>query len=745
MAAAVVCAALLIAPAHALAAGPPQIAAAWVEQVTATGASMRMELNPNGLSTQYWFEYITDATYQANPPGNRFAGALKTTVGTTSGVSFIAVSPTLGKALTPATAYHYRPVAANSQGTVVGEALEHVLVTKEAVGKAFVLPDDRAWEMVSPADKGGGAIAAPGELFGGGDLQAASGGGAVTYGSGSSFANPAGAPPVSQYISRRSPDGWSTENVSPPLEAAAYGDRPDGAPYRVFSTDLARGLLSGGLACRGGLEGCPAPNMPLPGSGAPDDYMAYYLREAGSFSSLLGAADVGHSSLAPAQLEVALAGASPDLSHVVLSSCAALTGDAVEVPGEPGRCDAEAQNLYDFSAAGPRAVNLLPGATVTAPGAALAAPIGAVSGDGSRIYWTDGADLYLREGGETVALDEGAGGVLQTATPDGAFAFFTKAGKLFRFDAAAGTSADLTPAGGVLGVLGASADGDTVYFQDGAGLQRWHAGATTTVAAGAGAAMASDYPPATGTARVSDSGEQIAFLSKAALTGFDNVDAETKLPDAELYLYDASAGEAGELFCASCNPSGERPQGPASIPGAQVNGSTVAYRPRVLSSNGTRLFFETADAVSEKDTNHAVDVYEWEPQGVDDCGRTFGCATPISNPTGSGATFVDASANGDDVFFLTADSLVPQQDPGSIDVYDARVGGGLAEPEGSIVCVGDACQGLPGEPEDPTPGTLVPNPGNPPLQMFGPKKRKHLPHGHRRHRRKHRHKGGRGR
>lgn len=43
-----------------------------------------------------------------------------------------------------------------------------------------------------------------------------------------------------------------------------------------------------------------------------------------------------------------------------------------------------------------------------------------------------------------------------------------------------------------------------------------------------------------------------------------------------------------------------------------------------------------------------------------------------------------------------------------------------------ITCVGDSCQSLPPEPEDPTPGTLVPNPGNPPLHFSEPKKsRKH--------------------
>jgi hypothetical protein len=732
--AALVCAAALIAPAPALAAGPPLIDAAWVQQVTTTGVSMRMDLNPNGASTTYYFEYITDAAFQANPPGERFAGAAKTTIGKTSGSTFLEVAPTLGAQLQAGTVYHYRPAASNKDGSAtVGEALEHIFVTKEA-SKAFVLPDGRAWEMVSPIDKGGGAIAAPGSLFGGGDLQAAAAGGAVTYGSGTVFGEAAGAPPVSQYVSRREGSAWITEGVSAPLESAAYGDRPDGAPYRLFSANLSRGLMFGGLACRGGLEACPAPNMPLAGSGAPADYMAYYLREGGAFSSLLTAGDVAHSALAPDALELAFAGAAPDLSHVVLSSCAALTADAVEVPGPPGHCDDGARNLYEWSASGLRAVNLLPGASVTSPGAGLAAPVAAVSEDGSRVYWTDGSAIYLREGDETASLPEASGGEFQAATPSGAFAFFLAGERLYRFVAATDASTDLTPSGGVVGLLGISADGETAYYQDASGLQRWHAGTTTTVAAGAAAAMKSDYPPATATARVNNDGLHLAFLSKASLTGFDNLDAATKLPDAELYVYGPPAESgASKLICASCNPTGERPQGPTSIPGSLVNGSTAAYRPRALSGDGSRVFFETADDLSDKDTDGAVDVYEWEEPGAGGCSRQFGCAMPISSPTGSGGTFVDASADAEatDVFFLTGDTLV-KGDPGSIDLYDARVEGGLSGPPEEIVCVGDACQPLPGEPEDPTPGTLVSNPGNPPLHVYGPKRK-------RKHRRRHRH------
>jgi hypothetical protein len=469
--------------------------------------------------------------------------------------------------------------------------------------------------------------------------------------------------------------------------------------------------------------------------------MAYYLRDgtSGSFSSLLDAADVAHSPLSPSALEISFAAATPDLSHVVLSSCAALTADATEAPGEPGHCDGEEPNLYDWSAGELKAVNLLPGETVTSPGASVAAPVGAVSVDGSRIYWSAEGKLYLREGTQTVQVKGpiGTGDEFQVASADGAVAFFLESGHLYRF-AVGGGAADLTPAGGVVGVLGASADGEAVYYQDANGLQRWRAGVTVEIVEGADATVPSDYPPATATARVSPSGLHVAFLSKAELTGFDNIDADTGQPDAQLYVHGPPpGGGAASLICASCNPTGERPEGSSSIPGALVNGSTLAYRPRAMSDDGSRLFFDTPDGIGDKDTNKAADVYEWEAMGVGGCPSPFGCVSPISKASGDGGRFIDASADATDVFFLTSDSLVGT-DPGAIDVYDARAGGGLPGPAEPIVCVGDGCQSLLPEPEDPSPGTLVPNPGNPPLRIFGPKKKLKL-HKKRRH-----HKGRRG-
>lgn len=68
-------------------------------------------------------------------------------------------------------------------------------------------------------------------------------------------------------------------------------------------------------------------------------------------------------------------------------------------------------------------------------------------------------------------------------------------------------------------------------------------------------------------------------------------------------------------------------------------------------------------------------------------------------------------------------------------------GGAIEGAEEEPICVADSCQPLPAEPEDPTPGTLVPGPGNPPLQIFEPRK-KHRK-GHRQHHKSHRHQGRR--
>jgi hypothetical protein len=580
------------------------------------------------------------------------------------------------------------------------------------------LPDNRGWELVSPVDKNGGGVPAAGQLAGGGVLQAAADGSSVTYGSAASFAGGQGAPEGSQYLGSRTASGWSTQNLTVPIFSGTYGTEPLGVPYQLFSGDLSGGLLLSGRHCRSEQASCPVANPPLAGTDAPAGYQDYYLRNgAGGFESLLGASDVANTDIGPAQFDLAFAGSTADLSHVVLSSCAALTPDATEAALGEG-CDPAKQNLYEWSASSGLAL------LNAAPGAGLAAQAGAVSADGARVYLGEGGNLYLRESAQLEQVDTaaGGGGSFQVASTSGAIAWFTKAAHLWRYEAASGTATDLTPGGGVAGVLGASADASFVYYLATDGLHLLH-GATDTVIAVApeplseASAEASNYPPATGTARVSADGSKLLFLSKASLTGYDNTDQKTGLPDTEAFLY--STAGAGQLRCVSCRPNGTAPIGPSSIPGAIANGTqegaTRAYKPRALSADGSRVFFDSRDAVFGPDTNNDRDVYQWEAQGPN-CAKATGCVALISSGRSEGgASFADASASGNDAFFLTDGSLVGT-DPGSVDLYDARVGGGLPEPLVAIPCFGDSCQNLPSEPVDPALSTLQSGPGNPPVK-----------------------------
>jgi len=669
----------------AVAAAPPDVPEAWVTDVTATSATLRTVVDPEGTGTSYRFEYLTEAAYQANlvanPSGDGYEGAALAPASGSASLGSdtqpIKVSQHVGS-LAPLTAYRYRPVATSSAGTTVGP--EHVFRTEASTNVSIPL-DNRAWELVSPVGKAGGGVGTPESIFGGGVFQAAVGGGSFTFSSSSSFGDAAGAPPASQYLSSRGAGGWVSANVSAPSESGGYGDSPDGAPFRLFSAGLSRAVMLNASRCAV-VGTCPP---------------SYSLWQGGGFSSL------------PTLPGLRFEGATEDFSHLVFAA---------------------ASGLYEWSGGSLEVLS-------ATPGARLAAPLGAISTDGQRVYLSIGEDgpLYLGQpGGPSTPLPETSGGAaFQAASTDGSIAFYTVGSTLYRYSTEGNTSQPL--GSGVAGVLGTSATGNVAYYQDPSGLKRWQEGATITVLAGSDAALASDYPPATATARVSADGAHLAFLSAAEVPPFDNIDANTASPDAELYLYGPPpGGETPRLVCASCNPTGERPQGPASIPGTVANGSTVAYRPRVLSASGNRVFFDSRDRLVIGDTDNRPDVYEWEAQGEGSCAEPEGCVGLISGGRSSGGSFLDASADGDDVFFTSEESLVGS-DPGAIDVYDYRSGGGFPDAPTPIACNGDACQPLPSAPEDPSPGTLVPHAGNPaPRYLKAKKNRKPKQHRSRHHR-----------
>ncbi len=193
------------------------------------------------------------------------------------------------------------------------------------------------------------------------------------------------------------------------------------------------------------------------------------------------------------------------------------------------------------------------------------------------------------------------------------------------------------------------------------------------------------------TVRVTPDGKHLAFQSMRRLTGYDNAQAAPAECDdeafnefgdcREVYLYDA---ETEKLVCASCDPSGAQPVGPAELGGHEqtslsFDGAQPFYLPHNLSDDGRRLFFQTPDALVPQDSNGLRDVYEWEEAGEGSCTRAEGCVFAISNVAGGNESlFMDATPDGEDVYIATQDQLVPAADSDTrVNVYDARVGGGF--------------------------------------------------------------------
>jgi hypothetical protein len=169
----------------------------------------------------------------------------------------------------------------------------------------------------------------------------------------------------------------------------------------------------------------------------------------------------------------------------------------------------------------------------------------------------------------------------------------------------------------------------------------------------------------------------------------------------QLYLYraDGSTPLAPNIVCVSCPPSGA---GTANAfvnvrAGAGASPGTT-HLSRALTDDGRRVFFSSAQALMAGDANGKVDAYEYDvPSGR--------LQLLSDGRDADDAWFLDASATGDDVFFITRARLVGWDVDQAYDLYDARVGGGFPEPPTPPApCTGDACRGLPSAVAPPLPG-----------------------------------------
>ncbi len=781
---------------------PPEIKAQYAVSVDTDGALLKAQINPRFWpDTTYYVQYGTEQCVEGGweaacvqeapvPPAlltPKSANAFLTTAGVFLGD------------LVPDTTYRYR-FTAQSTGSggeeVIGAGGKPGVPGAEAsfntfpvagppstecpnqafrTGPSAKLPDCRAYEMVSPLEKGSGDI----QVRVGGLHQSSTSGTRLTYSSATAFGEGKASPSISQFLAQRDPEaGWLSQPLASPrtreLDVGTVAKLQN--EFKLFSPDLCMAWLR------------PAYDPPLAEGAVPAYYNLYRRQNCGTGAGGYEALTTVVPPLASPSTYVGMEpqGLSADGSRAIYTAADRLTEDALSQPATCGEVDGSCTlQLYEHTQGGQlRYVCILPNGTPVNPathacyaGTALEAfgkgTTGsfqnAISADGERIFWTAKATpptdsgpgpgrIYLRIGGtETLKVSEsvsGANAFFWGAADDGARAVFEMSegankDNLYTLEVDAEEEEKLI-AKGVLGVLGISEDARRAYFasteaiagsgQNGEGdeavagepnLYLYEAGEPPTRSfigalsdadvGGLGALSPIASAPSARTSRISADGLHAAFMSTAPLTDYDNLDADTGKPVTEVFLYDAGGDE---LRCVSCNPSGARPSAGVLLNAAgsatgllsagQIPGFERALYPsRLLSGDGTRLFFESHEALLTRDTNGVQDVYQWEEPGTGDCDEadsTFdeeagGCVDLVSSgqsPTAS--SFLDASPDGEDVFFSTLSGLLPQ-DYGLVDVYDARVSGGFPQPTTTPGCEGEACQGPLVAPDDPTPAS----------------------------------------
>lgn len=755
---------------------PPVVGSSSFSDVIATSADVQTQVDPEHFDTHYRFQYVTQAQFQASG----FSGAAETSeadLGSTG-------EPRSARAhlggLEPDTTYRFRVLARNANGEALSAEPAASFTTFPAVSPG--LPDGRVYEMVSPPQKVGEVFAPNG--YGGScreclpglskqfmPMQSAPDGESVVY-EGQPFA-PNLASGEDEYLARRSSNGWETAGLSSPLFNGNAGQG-----YVGFSRELSRGVL---------YQSEPALSATAPTREGTSYANLYLRDDDGSLQPLVTVAPPHRAPGTPQGFDngfrIVYAGANagttsaPPFDHLIFEANDALTeavpGIAPSAPeideGEAGtqcsfrgaRCD-----LYEWFEGQLRLVNVLPGNNEAVAGAMFGSgrlietrehegeepPVvdNAISSDGSRVFWSDAAgQLYVRiDGRETQKIEDP--GKFITASADGSRVLLND-GCLY--DLRLKTCQNLAPGQGekFIGILGAAQDLSRVYFVDTAvltggeensnheqaegerdNLYAWDEGATKfigkLVGDGKTGAETGDFSAWKAgrpirQAQVSPDGSFLAFVSRAPLTGYDNIPSgggECRFGEAakacpEVFEYAASAAR---LTCASCNPTGHQPLGGSNLSLIRTTLGLNAPLPQPgnLSAEGHgRLFFESQDTLSTQDTNgHIQDVYEWEPSGTGSCKRAAGCVSLISSGhSDNDSMFVDSTPSGNDAFFITREQLLSQDKNEQLDLYDARVDGGIAAGE-TAPCAGEACRPPAGgpPPSQPPASSVFNGPGN---------------------------------
>jgi hypothetical protein len=632
--------------------------------ISETGAVLNGTINPVGLPTTYHFEYGTTTAY-----GSRVPAGIEAVAGADYN------NRRLGRTITglaPGTTYHFRLVAQNSVGA--GEGADRTFTTAPLGAVTH-----RAYEQVTPVDKGGIPIL---EGFA---FQAKVDGSAISYGT---QGNSVSAPFPARSMSLRGGGDWTGGvDLDPPLNRPI--ETIVGATTLAVSADFTHTFV--------------ATNRKLTPDAIEDgqDRANLYVVDITTGAhTLIATAPTGLINFIGIATAYNFYAGAPDFSWIVFRSTPPLK------PGAPEKA------LYRWSATGGlEVVSVLPHGEMASVAAGDNGPfVRSVSADGSRIYFTVfGGGLeegfFLKEEGHpTKAISvphiPGDPTAPHRAFPvgvskDGRYAFFFSGdgGKLttdapgggadmYRYDASGdsleylGAAARFDNSSALYLPIAVGDDGQTAYWigPNGSDTLVWRDGVVNTVAPhplGAGA-----------NASPSPNGRYLAFQEAG-----------------DIFLYDAATDQR---HCVSCLPDGS-PGG-----GYLRNfGRIVSNRNEQAATNAGQVFYTTSTRLVAADVNGSEDVYEYKD------GKTT-LISPGNAPFN--AIFADSSEDGSDVFFTTPQKLVGQDNDKTVDLYDARIGGGLAKqnPPPPQECLRDDCKATPNVgPELPFGGSeALSGPGN---------------------------------
>lgn len=722
---------------------PPKVLEASVVNISETEAEVQATIDPEGGDTSYVIEYVTQETFEEEG----FNAARIVGEGTVPGESLPTQVGANIAGLTPGASYRVRILAENEAGEA--EPVTELAfttyfdapTTSEApcpnhdfrIGFSAILPDCRAYELVTPPDTNGRPVR--GASFAGDQFSREQ---STPTGDIVSFLIEGGVLPGTQgvgglegdaYKAVRGPSGWGTESAGPSGTEASVVQPGAVSSDQGHSFWLGRGE----------------------GSAVIEGKESHYIRYPDGHSELIGRGSLGTDPGAVGRF-ITEGG-----THIIFQT--RNLNPAVAQQLEPNAPPTGTFAVYDRTADEvTHVVSLLPG-DITPLAGEDAIYLGA-SPDGNGIAFEVDGILYLRKD-NAVTYEIGENVEFAGVSDGGARIFYVEAGDLYAFDTASEEAIAFSTTGNVIPVNvaphgtrayfvspsvlggenpnGAVAQGgkQNLYLSEEGDISFVGTVTLRDVEGEASAQVGTDFDglglwteaieqPVRDPSRLTPDGTVLLFQSRANLDGYD--------PDgfAQIYRFDSVAGR---LDCISCVPTRVPASGGASLAtSSAVQGSRTEAPSSFfgfvanLRADGKRAFFESKEPLVSYDTDEVQDVYEWEEEGVGSCTRAGGCIYLISSGRSARDNYLFGhSDSGDDVFFTTSDILTNFDSGNTISVYDARVGGGFPEAS-KEACSGEGCHPEPPPPPAVmTPGRAGPGDGN----HTSPRKPRQCPKGKR--------------